>query len=149
MAKNTVKSNVTSSATVTTTTTYTIGKKLYIIFQPEDTIKSVFIFIADRCGCCLALTTVFIILLVVVAGICVRFFVENPLSSIILISLIIFLCILGVIVLTTLEVRRRRAKAQVKTVTLRNGGKTYYNIQPTAPQEDSSWEYSNRKTLPA
>lgn len=143
MAKKTVKSNVTSSATVTTTT-YSIGKE-FAVFQST---KSKYFYFSDRCGCCIALTTVFIILITVVTGICVRFFVENPLSSIILISLIVFLCILGVAALTTLEIRRRRAKAQVKTVTLRNG-KIYHNIQPTAPQEDTSWEFSNRKTLPA
>lgn len=105
-------------------------------------------FISDKCGLYIVLTTVIIILIIVITGVFVKFLVDEPLSSIILITLICFLIVLGVISLTVLEIRRRRYNKSVKTVTIRNG-KTYHNIQPTAPQEETSWQYSNRATMPA
>lgn len=94
------------------------------------------------------MTTVILILIVVITGILVKLLVEEPVSSIVLITLICFLCVLGIISLTILEIRRRRHNKVVQTVTLRKNGNTYQNIQPSAPVEDSSWQYSNRATMP-
>lgn len=93
------------------------------------------------------MTTVIIILIVVITGVLVKILVGEPLSSIILITLICFLIVLGVISLTVLEIRRRRYNKSVKRITVRNG-RTYHNIQPSAPQDDTSWQYSNRATMP-
>lgn len=105
-------------------------------------------FISDKCGLYIVVTTVIVILIVVVTGVFVKFLVDEPSSSIILITLICLLIVLGVISLTVLEIRRRRYNKNLKTITTRNGRK-YHNIQPSAPQEDTSWQYSNRATMPA
>lgn len=142
MAKSNVNANLSNTRTANSTETKTyFGKKLLII-QKNYYLQNMFI--SDKCGLFIVVTTVIIILTIVVTGVFVKFFVAEPASSIILITLICFLFVLGVISLTVLEIRRRRYK---NAVIVRNG-KTYHNIQPSAPLQESSWEYSNRTTMP-
>ncbi|XP_018576494.1 uncharacterized protein LOC108915030 [Anoplophora glabripennis] len=99
----------------------------------------------DKVSLCVVITTIVIILIIVVTGVCVRFLLDEEVSRIILIAFICFLVVLGIVSLGYLEMRRRAA-AKNRKVVVRNG--QYYNIQPSAPQ-DTSWEYSNRATMPA
>lgn len=144
MANLTVNKNDPNANTVSRTTTTTYFGKIWK-FKYWFSKKNVFI--PDKCGLFIVVTTVIIILIIVITGIFVKFLIDDPLSSIILITLICFLCVLGVISLTILEIRRRKYNKTIKTITVRNG-RTYQNIQPSAPQE-TSWEYSNRATMPA
>ncbi|KAG5880577.1 hypothetical protein JTB14_002386 [Gonioctena quinquepunctata] len=74
----------------------------------------------DKVGLWIVIITVIIIVIVVITGISVRFALSDEhLSSIILISLICFLVLLGIVVLTILAARRKKfAKTETKLITL-------------------------------
>ncbi|CAH1109236.1 unnamed protein product [Psylliodes chrysocephalus] len=103
--------------------------------------------VTDRCSVWFVIITGVTIFVIVTVGICVKFLLDPYVASIILISLICFEVFIGIVVLTILTCRRKKYATTSKTVTLKKNGQ-YHSIQPSAPQE-TSWQYSNRETLPA
>ncbi|XP_072386890.1 uncharacterized protein [Diabrotica undecimpunctata] len=104
--------------------------------------------VTDKCSLWLVIFTIITILIVVITGICVKLLMESYTASIILVSLICFEIVIGFSVLAILAWRRNKL-AMNHTVVRRNGVIKYHPVQPTAPQDEGSWEYSNRTTLPA
>lgn len=95
--------------------------------------------------------TAALILIIVTAGVIVRFTLEELPARIVLICLIILVVILGMSALSYLELRRRKVQSYTKTLQMKNGGYIYKNInqaskEPSAPK-DPNWEYSNRDTM--
>nr|CAH7763185.1 unnamed protein product [Callosobruchus chinensis] len=105
---------------------------------------------ADRASLCIVTSTVILILLIVIVGVIARFVLDEQVSRIVLICLICLLSVLGVGALTMLEIRRRKSTRKRKQA-LRD--RRYRYFQTTAPpppsQQDTSWEYSHRTTMPA
>ncbi|XP_057665868.1 uncharacterized protein LOC130899730 isoform X1 [Diorhabda carinulata] len=102
--------------------------------------------VTDKCSLCLVITTGVTLILVVIIGICVKFLLDNYVSNITLICLICFEIVLGIIVLSILAWRRKKSKTNQTVVAVRRNGQ-YQSLQPTAPV-DSSWDYTNRETMP-
>ena len=100
----------------------------------------------DRQSLWVVIITVCLIIIIVTAGVLAHFFTEEYIARIILITLICVLSILGISVLTYLELRKKQVQKSDKKVA--KNGYLYGNIKPTAPR-DHNWEYSNRSTLPS
>lgn len=95
----------------------------------------------------MVILTAVLIVLIVTTGVLSRFLLDEFTSRIVLISLIIFLSILGLSALAYLEVRKRTVAIKNQKA-LEKNGYLYRNIEPSAPR-DSDWEYSNRTTMPS
>ncbi|CAG9857138.1 unnamed protein product [Phyllotreta striolata] len=104
--------------------------------------------VTDKCSLWLVVLTAVTIVLVVIVGVCVKLLLEPYVASVILVALIGIELLLGAIVLTVLACRRKRYEPGGTSG--RANGQEYRRVTPNAPpQEETSWEYSNRTTLNA
>ncbi|XP_030755521.1 uncharacterized protein LOC115881935 [Sitophilus oryzae] len=105
----------------------------------------------DRPSLFVVIITIILILLIVTSGILVWIFADEFISRIVLITLICVLSILGVSVLTYLEIRRRNIQEENKTLgsvtSVSSLGKNGYKYNPVRPSAPAESDYTNRSTL--
>ncbi|XP_060525744.1 uncharacterized protein LOC132701667 [Cylas formicarius] len=97
--------------------------------------------VIDRRSLWVVIATVILIVLIVILGVLVHLFVEETLARIILIALICLLSVLGVAVVTYLELRKRKLNSAKTTA---KNGYYYNNIHPNNAPKDTNWEYNDR-----
>ncbi|KAF7285356.1 hypothetical protein GWI33_010757 [Rhynchophorus ferrugineus] len=93
--------------------------------------------------------TAILIVFILVTGILVWIFTKEIVSRIILIILICVECILGISVLTYLEIRRKKVqKENTKLSSVTKSDYKYNQVKPSAPTYPTV-DYTNRSTLQA